>query len=577
MPFFSSFTGSFTGGRRRPRGLGLGVGGGFSLGQQLSVHSYATNAGQDLFNPDGTKWFIAAFVISGSVKLRFEEYALSTAYDLSTATLTTTVDRSFPGFNDVDGMTFNDDGTELLVKVFMQSGQDPRSRAYTFTLGTAYDFSTISGIPGSYVDTARAGGWESSEGHGLAWSNDGLTLFVAAHTSRLKQVTVSSAYDVSTITSVTSISSLDLGVDASAFWGVVFNDNGTVGYLLESQGSTQELFSFDLSTPFDFTTATLNTALDIDETSSYNINYPLRLSRTDSSLIVHGIVTGVGTVYTYIDVDGGFASGVGGGAATYTISGATQSATTPGVGAGLKYINYNSDGTKILTSIAGQIIYEISLSTAYDISSGTWSYTVGSGNIGTKNIDGARFSADGTTVILCHQGTPQITQYNLTSAFDISNISSQVASLDITGDIPGSLTFVTAVAFNNDGTKLFATEMVNDLILEYSLGSAYDISTASYTTSFDYGTATGGAQGNEMIFNSTGSKLLLTDNSSDILYEIDLSTGFDLSTATYNSNNIDFSSIDLVPLGLAYNSDESKLYVSGGENTSIYTFDLVQE
>ena len=28
MPFFSSFTGSFTGGRRRPRGLGLGVGGG---------------------------------------------------------------------------------------------------------------------------------------------------------------------------------------------------------------------------------------------------------------------------------------------------------------------------------------------------------------------------------------------------------------------------------------------------------------------------------------------------------------------------------------------------------------------
>ena len=306
MPFFSSFTGSFAGGRRIPIGVG-GGGGGFSLGQQLSVHSYSNNAGQDLFNPDGTKWFIAAFVISGSVKLRFEEYALSTAYDLSTATLTTTVDRSFPFFNEVEGMTFNDDGTELLVKVFMQSGADPRARAYTFTLGTAYDFSTISGIPGSYVDTARAGGWGSSGGHGLAWSNDGLTLFVAAHTSHLKQVTVSSAYDVSTITSVTSISPLALGVTASAFWGVVFNDNGTVGYLLESQGSTQELFSFDLSTPFDFTTATLDTALDIDDTSSYNINYPLRLNRTDSSLIVHGIVTGVGTVYTYIDVDGGFA------------------------------------------------------------------------------------------------------------------------------------------------------------------------------------------------------------------------------------------------------------------------------
>ena len=56
MPFFSSFTGSFSGGRRIPIGVG-GGGGGFSQGQQLSVHSYSNNAGQDLFNTDGTKWF----------------------------------------------------------------------------------------------------------------------------------------------------------------------------------------------------------------------------------------------------------------------------------------------------------------------------------------------------------------------------------------------------------------------------------------------------------------------------------------------------------------------------------------
>lgn len=273
--------------------------------------------------------------------------------------------------------------------------------------------------------------------------------------------------------------------------------------------------------------------------------------------------------------------GSGGGGA-YTVNGATLSDTTTGVGHGLLFINYNSDGTRFFTTILEKKISQISLSTPYDVSTATWDFTTKSAdldNISVSFISGGRFTPDGTSVIACHQTSSpdnqQVTQYNLTSAFDLSTIGTDVAILDVIPDIPGSTAEVNAVVWNDDGTKLFVAEGANDLILEYALSSAYDISTASYTTSFNYTTATGAVNGGEFIFNSAGTKLLLTDTATNALYEIDLSTGFDLSTASYNGNSIDFTGIDTIPLGLEYNSDGSKLYVSGSQNDSIYTFDLV--
>lgn len=276
----------------------------FAKGQVASPHSSGANTSQDQFNSDGTKWSYAT--VSNGPNLTFYDFSLSTAYDLTTISAPSLRNLSFPNLADVEGMTWNDDGTELLVYVFMQSGTNNRSRAYTFTTSTPYAATGITSIPNSYVDTARSGGYGTSNGIGFKWSGDGTKLFVAAHTAHLKQCEVSTAYDVSTITSYQTISPLDLGVTATAFWGVEFNNDGTKGYLLESQGSTQELFSFDLSTAYDFTTASLDQELDIDDTGDYDINYPFNLSRTDKELIVYGLVTNVGYRYTYIAVAGGF-------------------------------------------------------------------------------------------------------------------------------------------------------------------------------------------------------------------------------------------------------------------------------
>ena len=283
------------------------------------------------------------------------------------------------------------------------------------------------------------------------------------------------------------------------------------------------------------------------------------------------------------DVNGHIAAANSGGA-TYTISGATYSGSVNASGNSLRFFIYNDNGTKMFTCDGGRTIKEHSLSTAYDISTANWTHTAQSSdltNITAASIDGGDFSADGTTLIVCHQisspDSNDITQYDLTTAFDISTITSHTAVLDTRPDAGVSIGGAAAVQFGDNGNKLFALLNYPDLVMEYALSTPYDISTASFTTSFNFKTATGADNLLEMQFNSSGTKLLMTDNQNDRLYQIDLSTGFDLNTAAYNNNFINFSTIDTIPQALKFNDDDSKLYVAGGQNNKIYTFELVQE
>ena len=274
----------------------------FSKGQQITSSNLQQNfAGvpsQSQFNNDGTKWFVIG--TNGSFEDEFEEWDLSTPYDLSTATFSQSVSRDMGGeTNGAQGMVFNNDGTSLLVFVRRPGGSNPRAISYTFTLGTAYDISTLSAVPGSFKSTNDYG--VSGTDKGYAWNGDGTKLFAVSHTQNLAVVEVSTPYDISTQTSYNSYhpTAIDSGITANALWGIAFDNNGSTLYLLESNGTTNEIFKLTLSTPYDVTTATLDEVLDIDETSSYDISYPKTLVATPDHLIVYGTTSG-SEQYTYI-------------------------------------------------------------------------------------------------------------------------------------------------------------------------------------------------------------------------------------------------------------------------------------
>ena len=274
----------------------------FSKGQQITSsnlqQNFAGAPSQSQFNNDGTKWFVIG--TNGSFDEEFEEWDLSTPYDLSTATFSQSVSRDMGGeTNGAQAMTFNNDGTSLLVFVRRPGGSSPRAISYTFTLGTAYDISTLSAVPGSFKSTNDYGVTGTDKGY--AWNNDGTKLFAVSHTQNLAVIDVSTPYDISTQTSYNDYhpTDIDSNITANALWGIAFDNNGSTLYLLESNDTTNEIFKLTLSTPYDVTTATLDEVLDIDETSSYDISYPKSLVTTPDHLIVYGTTSG-SEQYTYI-------------------------------------------------------------------------------------------------------------------------------------------------------------------------------------------------------------------------------------------------------------------------------------
>ena len=87
------------------------------------------------------------------------------------------------------------------------------------------------------------------------------------------------------------------------------------------------------------------------------------------------------------------------------------------------------------------------------------------------------FNNDGTKMFVLSFTGQNVNEYTLRTAFDVSNSNvSHVGSFDVSDEeiTPTSLTF------NNDGTKMFVLGSDGDDVNEYTLGTAFDLSTAAF-------------------------------------------------------------------------------------------------
>ena len=107
------------------------------------------------------------------------------------------------------------------------------------------------------------------------------------------------------------------------------------------------------------------------------------------------------------------------------------------------------------------------------------------------------------------------------------------------------------VAFNPDGTKMFIVGWGGDEVNEYTLSTGFDVSTASYDSNFSVASQDTVPQ--DIVFNNDGTKMFIVGEGNDAVYEYTLSTGFDVSTASYDSN-FSIASQETSPQGLAFNS-----------------------
>ena len=140
------------------------------------------------------------------------------------------------------------------------------------------------------------------------------------------------------------------------------------------------------------------------------------------------------------------------------------------------------------------------------------------------------------------------------------------------------------IAFNNDGTKVFVmgTASNEDEVNEYSLNTAWDISTTNaITRRLGVGTAELGTPIQDsapfgLTFNGDGTKLYISGNSNNKIFELDLGSAFNISSAVKvgELETDSHANGDTTPCGITFNNDGTKLFLAGFANHRIVYWTL---
>jgi len=229
-------------------------------------------------------------------------------------------------------------------------------------------------------------------------------------------------------------------------------------------------------------------------------------------------------------------------------------------------LTFNNDGTKMFVSgNAGNDVGEYSLTTAFDVSTATF---VGRFEVVNEdnNPSGVAFNNDGTKMFVTGFTGDNVYEYTLSTGFDLTSTVSFVDSFDVSTHetAPGGLTF------NNEGTKMFVVGENFKEVIEYTLTTPFDVSSASFVDSFD---VVGQVwRPRDVAFNNDGTKMFVVGHNDEV-DEFILSTGFDLSSTITYVGAFNVSTQDDTPTGVTFNNDGTKMFVvgSGSGNVNEYT------
>ena len=218
-------------------------------------------------------------------------------------------------------------------------------------------------------------------------------------------------------------------------------------------------------------------------------------------------------------------------------------------------------------------VYQYNLSTAYDVSTAVYSSknklianttSTGPGDTDPREV---QFHPEGHTMYIVGTDRDTVYQYSLSTAWDVSTATYASKSKDISAQdtVPQSL------AFNDDGSKMYILGSTNDRIFQYTLSSPWDVSTATYASKF----LSVAAQENSplaMAFSNDGKRVLVVGSTNDTVYQYFMSTAWDISTATYDNKSVNIGTQEATPHGLALSINQTKMFIVGTASDTVYTY-----
>lgn len=180
------------------------------------------------------------------------------------------------------------------------------------------------------------------------------------------------------------------------------------------------------------------------------------------------------------------------------------------------------------------------------------------------NPFGLCFKSDGTKMYMLGNTNDTVYQYTLSTAWEPITATYDTVSFSVTTqeNYPRSLNF------NADGSKMYVLGNL-DTVFQYDLTTPWDLSTATYN-SVSFSGSSQSVSIEKATFSHDGTLMFLS--TAGVIYEYTLSTGWDVSTASYSSSSYNFSSIQNIStyIGTSETTWRGILFYSSGAKALIY-------
>jgi DNA-binding beta-propeller fold protein YncE len=439
-----------------------------------------------------------------------------------------------------------------------------------------------------FVRSVSVGAQETSP-NGISFKPDGTKMYIVGSSGDdVNEYTLSTAWDISTASYLQNFSVA--GQETSPN-GISFKPDGTKMYIVGSTGD--DVNEYTLSTAWDISTASYlqNFSVAGQETSPNGISF----KPDGTKMYIVGSSGDDVNEYTL--------------STAWNVSTASylQNFSVAGQETIPQDIFFKPDGTKMyVCGSSGDDVNEYTLSTAWDISTASYlqnfltsgfelltgiffrpdgaaMYLIGSSSVPTYSVQqyvlggfsisaqetipqGIFFKPDGTKMYVCGSSGDDVNEYTLSTAWDIST-----ASYLQNFSVAGQETSPSGIFFKPDGTKMYVCGSSGDDVNEYNLSTAWDISTASFLQLFSVSAQELTPSG--VFFKPDGTKMYIVGQSGDDVNEYNLSTAWDISTASYLQN---FSVVgqDTSPSGIFFKPDGTKMYIVGFTGQGVNEYNL---
>jgi DNA-binding beta-propeller fold protein YncE len=439
----------------------------------------------------------------------------------------------------------------------------------------AWDIST------SRQTLARSVSAEEINPTGIFFKPDGLKMYVVGTTGDdVNEYNLSEAWVVTTETFVQAFSVASQEIVPE---GLFFKPDGLKMYIVGSAGD--DVNEYDLSTAWDVSTASFLQSFSV----SGQDTAPQDVFFKPDGLKMYVVGSGSNRVNEY---DLTTAWDISTASFLQNFSVAAQDGTPTGM-------SFKPDGLKMYVIGQGSDnVNEYNLTTAWDVSTASFlqSFSVGVDDITPQAVF---FKPDGTAFYMVGQENDNVYQYAV-GGFSVRSQTSQPNSVFFRADgtkmyITGvnqheynlsvawdvstasfvqsfSIAAPTGVSFKSDGTKMYVLgNGVPDSVYEYDLSTAWDTSTASLLQSFDVSAQDANVAG--LYIRANGTKMYVLGAVNDTVFEYNISTAWDISTASF-VQGFDVSAQDTLPSGVFFKSDGTKMYVAGDAGNDVNEYDL---